>query len=539
MIVTVLLLTVLLVFNIAQAQKKNIIVMISDGWGYNQIESTTDWRGSAASYTSWEVVYPMSTYSLGDDYTGTLAWIDFNYVKSRYTDSAAAATAMSTGYKTNDGKIGVDPGNAVVEHVLERAESIGMATGVITSVQISHATPAGHVAHNSSRNNYVAIAEEMVNQSGADVIMGAGHPAYNDDGALSSGSYQYVGGETVWDGLVTGTAGGDADGDGVDDPWTLIQTKEEFQNLSTGDAPDRVIGIAQTKSTLQEKRSGKPGGNSTESPYTVAMNTNVPTLVDMTKAALNVLDNDPDGLFLMIEGGAVDWANHDNVLGRMIEEQIDYDNAVAAVEEWVETNSNWEETLVIVTGDHETGYLLGPDSGPPATWNPIIDNGVSTMPGFRYYSGSHTNSLIPLYAKGLGSDGFASYATNTDPVRGDFIDNTNIAHLIFSLLGGTAVEPEDAPSAQPSTFDVGDAYPNPFNPTVTVPFSLTHDGMVTIEMYDILGRSVFQMNQHFSAGQQSVSLNLDGQQHHMTSGSYILRLRHEDTQDTQKITFLK
>ena len=89
----------------------------------------------------------------------------------------------------------------------------------------------------------------------------------------------------------------------------------------------------------------------------------MPTLTEMSLAALNVLDNDPDGLYLMIEGGAVDWAAHANQSGRMIEEAIEFERAVEAVLDWVQTNSNWGETLLIVTGDHETGYLTGPDSG--------------------------------------------------------------------------------------------------------------------------------------------------------------------------------
>ena len=142
-------------------------------------------------------------------------------------------------------------------------------------------------------------------------------------------------------------------------------------------------------------------------PYTVPMNANVPDLATMTKGALNVLDANRKGFFLMVEGGAVDWAGHANQPGRTIEEQVDFNEAVAAVCRWVRRNSNWDETLVIVTGDHETGYLWGPGSGADATgkgtWVPLVNNGEDAVPGMQFNSGDHTNSLIPFFAKGEGA----------------------------------------------------------------------------------------------------------------------------------------
>ena len=453
--------------------------MISDGWCYNHQIATNYWNGTTQGYESWPVQYAMSTYGYGDSYDGDSAWSDFDYVKTGFTGSANAATAMSTGYKTIKKKIGVDQDDNPLEHVLERAESYGKATGVITSVEISHATPAGFVAHNIDRDNYIQIAQEMICESGVDVIMGAGHPFYDNNGELKSSGFQYkyVGGDSLWDALVAGTAGGDANGDSIDDPWTLIQTREEFQSLATGDTPDRVIGVAQVLEMLQFGRSGRPSANSTEPPYTVALNTNVPTLVEMTNAALNVLDNYPDGFFLMIEGGAIDKACHKGTLGRMIEEQDDFDNAVKAVVNWVDTSSSWDETLVIVTADHETGYLWGPNSGLPATWNPIVDSGAGNMPGFYFYRVSdsdHTNSLVPIYIKGFGSDLFEQYAVNTDPIRGQYIDNTNIAHVIFELFGGFTYILDDG---LPEKFKLGNAYPNPFNPSTTLDYQITHPSM--------------------------------------------------------------
>jgi alkaline phosphatase len=297
-----------------------------------------------------------------------------------------------------------------VTHLMEVAEDMGKATGVVSSVEWSHATPAGFVAHNVSRNNYAEIAQEMVYDSATD------------------GDFKYVGGQTTWDDLRAGTAGGDADGDGVNDPWYLVQDRAAFQMLMEGPTPERVLGTAQVRWTLQQGRSGDKYAD----PYVVPLTETVPTLEEMTKGALNVLDEDEDGFVLMVEGGAVDWAGHGNQSGRVIEEEIDFNRSVEAVCDWVQQNSNWGETLVVVTGDHETGYLTGPGSNPD--WNPLVNNGAGNLPGMEWHSGSHTNQVIPFFAKGSGANFFRHVADETDPVHGRYLDNAEMAAGLFNAL---------------------------------------------------------------------------------------------------------
>ncbi len=420
------------------AKVENTIVMICDGWGYNHVDAASYYQYGDSGmqiYESFPFAYAMSTYMWGGDYDSTLAWSDFQYVTSGSTDSAAAATAMSTGIKTSNGAIGVDISGTPVKNVLECAEEQGKSTGVVTTVQFSHATPAGFVAHNESRSNYEAIAQEMIYDSATDVIMGCGNPWFDADGQLllTPNTYMYVGGEDTWNDLVSGTASGDADGDGLsDDPWTLIQERAEFQSLMSGPTPARLIGIPKVKNTLQYDRSGNIFGD----PYTVPKIDTVPTLEEMTLAALNVLDNDPDGFFLMIEGGAADWASHAHASGRVIEELIDFNQAVVTVADWVNQNSDWDRTLLIVTGDHECGYLLGPGSGLDSSslWKPIVNNGIENLPGMEWYNWGHTNSLIPLFAKGTAASLIKRYANKRDSVRGSYLDNTEIAKTIFKCM---------------------------------------------------------------------------------------------------------
>jgi alkaline phosphatase len=419
---------------------KNIIVMISDGWAFNHLDAVSYYeygKDARQIYNRFPFQFAMSTYMAdspvvpyyycGWGYDPALAWSDFEYVNTCFTDSAAAATTMSTGVKTYQGAIGLDLDEQPLKHALELAEEKGKATGVVTSVEWTHATPAGHVAHNVSRNNYAEIGQEMVYESAADVIMGAGHPCYDADGVYNecTNTYRYVGGETTWADLLNGSAGGDANGDGVDDPWVLVQTRDEFQSLMDGPTPARVLGTAQVYQTLQQGRSGDDFAD----PYVVPLTESVPTLEEMTKAALNILDDDPDGLFLMVEGGAVDWGSHANQSGRMIEEALDFERSVEAVNDWVRKNSNWGETLLVVTADHETGYLTGPGSDPD--WMPIVNNGAGNLPGMEWHSINHTNALVPLSAKGDAARMLNRYADEYDPVRGRYVDNSELAKVLF------------------------------------------------------------------------------------------------------------
>jgi alkaline phosphatase len=290
--------------------------------------------------------------------------------------------------------------------IAEYAKANGKAVGTISSVEWSHATPAAlGGAHNASRNNYSAIANEMLNAPYLDVIMGAGHPDYNDNGVyVPGGNAAYVGGATTWNQLKNGThpAG-----------WTLVQAKSgvnSFESLTTGATPSKVVGVAQVATTLQQARSGY---SPSDVPYSDASNSSVPTLQTMTQAALNVLDDNPAGLFLHVEGGAVDWANHANQEARMIEEQIDFNQSVQAVEDWVDTHSSWAETLLIVTADHETGLIWGPNSSTTA-FQDITNRGAGTMPGVRYNATGHSNSLVPLFARGVGSDLFGDFVDGYD-----------------------------------------------------------------------------------------------------------------------------
>ncbi|MFC2142610.1 alkaline phosphatase [Acidobacteriota bacterium] len=422
---------------------RNVILFIADGCGFNHMEAASLFAHGlpeAQVYARFPIKYAMTTYPAeGSVYDPHSAWKTFSYVEEGATDSAAAATAMATGIKTYNGAINVDLQRERLTTTFEVAEQRGRSTGIVTSVYFTHATPACFAAHNPRRNNTLSIGREMLLESPVDVIMGCGHPDYNKQGKPSlKPRYQNVGGRETWEALQQGRAGGDADQDGEDDPWSLIETREEFIALASGPTPRRVLGVPRIYATLQQDRMG----DGQAAPYAVPELDGIPSLEEMTLAALNVLDEDRDGFFLMVEGGAVDWAAHDHQAGRMIEELIDFDKAVEAAVEWVESNSSWKETLIIVTSDHETGYLTGPgsgeaqlgDDGGSAEWIPLHGRGRGEAPAVQWNKGGHTNSLVPFFAKGAGSQRFEQYAVGSDPVRGTYLDNTDIGRVLFSFL---------------------------------------------------------------------------------------------------------
>jgi alkaline phosphatase len=434
---------------------KNVIVLISDGAGYNQFDAARLYEtgesyqqvdvdpatgavehvpGTASQvYDDFPVQLAQSHYSANGRaaYTPEDAWGDFSWVATGATDSAAAGTALGTGVKTNNGVLGQRPDGERLLTVGEQALAVGKKLGLVTSVTFNHATPAGFIAHNSDRNDYHGLATEMID-SGADVLIGAGHPNYTDSGA--SRTSFYGSGSWISQADFDRVSGGQT-------PFSYVESKAQFEDVAAGEnVPDKLFGLARVATTFQYER-GNPDlpASKNSAPFTDAPNTDVPSLATASQAALNVLDKDDDGFFLMIEGGAVDWAGHDNSTTRVVEEQLDFNAAVETVDAWVEANSNWEETLVVVTADHETGYLAGPGAGGAEGWT-ALDGAQGALPNVSWHSGGHTNALVPVYAKGAGSEILEKRATSWDVVRGAYLDNTDIGETIFDLLGHAATE---------------------------------------------------------------------------------------------------
>ncbi|WP_256840134.1 alkaline phosphatase [Ornithinimicrobium faecis] len=438
---------------------KNVIYLVGDGMSFNQVDTGSLYEHGTSNYqvrvdpatgevekvpgeanptfADFPVQTAVATFQHGNHYDPEAIWSEFGTALDSHTDSAAGGTALATGVRTFNGAIGVNPCGQPVTNISELAHERGMATGVVTSVPFSHATPAGFSTHNPSRQNYQSIAQTMINDQDLDVIMGAGHPEFDADGdALEEPNYEYIDQDT-FEQLSNGET-----------RFDYISEKSAFTDLAAAEqTPEAVFGLAQATPGLQYDRSGPDRDENGDAipgaePFSAPLNDNVPGLPDMAAGALNVLEGSSDeGLFLMIEGGGIDAANHQNSLNRQIEEQVEFHETVDLVLDWVETESSWDDTLVVVTADHESGYITGAGSDP--TWEPI-DGAQGELPQAEFHTGGHSNHLVPLFARGPLADEIGARADQQDPVRGAYLENVDIPRAIFEAWG-TPVEDPDGP----------------------------------------------------------------------------------------------
>ncbi len=304
------------------------------------------------------------------------------------TDSAAAATALATGVKTRNGSIGMDPSRVPLTTILELAKADGKAVGLVSTVQLASATPASFAAHVPSRGETQAIAVQLVDE-GIDVLFGGGEDDFLPPGSLDD----------------CGRAGRRTDG------RDLAEVARQAGATVLCDAR----GLAQLDPLSASRVLGLFARAELPEPYT-------PSLAEMTRVAIEILSRDPDGFFLMVEEGQIDWACHDNDAPTAMDHTLELDEAVAVAVEYVE---GAPETLLVVTGDHETGGLnvLTGESG-----SPYKDGPFQTPTGEVFYvdwdEGGHTAAPVPVSALGPGAD----------PLTGTY-ENTWIFDVMIQALG--------------------------------------------------------------------------------------------------------
>ncbi|MBN67671.1 MAG: alkaline phosphatase [Gimesia sp.] len=299
-----------------------------------------------------------------------------NYGEHAYPDSANTATSMTAGIKSYNNAINVDPTGAPVMTIAHQAQLDGYSVGVVTSVPITHATPAAAYAHNVSRNDYQDLARDLVGQTsishpeeslpGLDVVLGGGHGTKEKaSGGKSHGKnfvpgWKYISEETIKQADVKN--GGKYTvalrTDGVEGKAGLQKATQSAIKNKT-----RLLGVYGVGAhaahlpfqTADGDYQPAPGKTSAEK-YSVADIKENPTLADMTESALDVLSQNKKGFWLMVEAGDVDWANHDNNLDNSIGAVKSGEAAFKVITDWVEKNSNWKDTIVILTADH--GHYL-------------------------------------------------------------------------------------------------------------------------------------------------------------------------------------
>lgn len=307
-----LLLSVMIAFALQAKDIKYVFFMIGDGMGVNQVFTTERWLGSTVSEKNRQALTMTQFPTVGLSHT---------YSKSNgITDSAAGGTALSSMEKTSNGVISMDSaGITPLRTIAEMARDKGQAVGVITSVSIDHATPAVFYAHVPNRSMYYEIGEQLCG-SGFDFFGGAWFLSPTGKNNDRRDLMELV----------------------KESGYTVLQGYPAYQK--EGRKHDKVI---LTQNDLSRN----------SLPYAIDRKEGDMTLAEITTAAVDFLQkkNKGKGFFLMVEGGEIDWACHSNDGATAINEVKDFDNAVKVAYDFYLKHP--DETLIVVTADHETGGL--------------------------------------------------------------------------------------------------------------------------------------------------------------------------------------
>ncbi len=333
-----------------------IILFIGDGMGTIQRQAAT-WLGLGENGVLAMDAMPVR----GSAITSS--------ANNEVTDSAAASTALATGQLTNNQFLGVNSQKELLVTILELAQNQGWSVGLVTTTQLTHATPAAFAVHHPSRDDTLIIARQMMEKQ-VDVLLGGGEDDFfsrGEDGCFTGNGRQPKGADLV--ALAIGEG------------YSYVCSAEQLAALEPSQT-NRVLGLF--------------AGGGMESPYS-------PTLSEMTQTAIDILSQDPDGFFLMVEGGQIDWAGHDRDAEKIIQDTLSLDAAVTIGQTYA---LGHPETLVIVTADHETGGMKLNKDGAGS----LLQDGPFLMPdGTAFWVDwnlikGHTSQLIPVTAQGPFSE---------------------------------------------------------------------------------------------------------------------------------------
>ncbi len=306
---------------------KYVFYFIGDGLGASQRQLAEFYKQEVTGDKTAKLI--MNTFPI--------AGLNTTYsADTLVTDSAAAGTALATGYKTNNGMISVLPdGVTEVKSLIEEAEAKGMATGLISTTRITHATPAVFASHNVDRNDENGIAEDYV-KSGVDFIAGGGfrHFLPQNWGIYEPGFKS----KRKDDKNLIGEFGKKG--------YKLFYGEKgcKYFDDYEPEAGDKVFAtFTYSHMPYELDRVNDPE------------NKNIPSIADITQKAIDVLSSDEDGFFMMVEGGRIDHACHANDAAGSVHDTLAFDAAIKKAYDFYLAHPN--ETLITVVGDHETGGM--------------------------------------------------------------------------------------------------------------------------------------------------------------------------------------
>lgn len=290
---------------------KYVFYFIGDGMAMPQVNATEIYKGALNGKD------PMASEKVNFTTFPYLGMQTTHSANTFITESAAAGTALATGHKTNNDVLGVDPTKTIkFKSMAEMAKEKGMKVGIVSSVSLDHATPAAFYAHQPTRKNYYEIGLELA-YSGFDYFAGGG---------LLAPTGPKKDKPSVLD--IAGQQG-----------YKIVQDQAEFLKLTP--QAGKVIAIQEELAAEQAM------------PYEIDRTQQL-SLADLTRKGIEMLDN-PNGFFMMVEGGKIDWACHANDAVTSIRDVVALENAVTEALKFYAKHPN--ETLIVITGDHETGGM--------------------------------------------------------------------------------------------------------------------------------------------------------------------------------------
>ncbi|MEI6858838.1 MAG: alkaline phosphatase [Shewanella sp.] len=302
----------------APSVPRNIVIMIGDGMGPAYTSAYRYYNDNPDTQEIEQTVFDRLLVGTSSTYPARVS----GYV----TDSAAAATALATGVKTYNGAISVDTNKQPITTIMEKAKTLGLATGIVVTSQINHATPAAFISHNESRINYDQLAQSYL-KTNTDVMLGGGQKYFSSSliEQFEAKGYQYL---------------------------------TDFNQLDSV-KQGKVIGLfadIQLPWNIDDNNSNK--------------------LSKMTAKALELLSQNDQGFVLLVEGSLIDWAGHNNDIATAMGEMDEFANAIEVVEQYIRQNN---DTLMVVTADHNTGGLSIGANG-KYSWDTELIRGVQASP---------------------------------------------------------------------------------------------------------------------------------------------------------------
>ena len=318
---SLLLFLVLSVLSLQAQQAKYVFYFIGDGMGTNQVLGTemylSELKGEIGVTPLLFAQFPYA------------AMVSTFSATNGVTDSAAAGTALATGHKTKNGSVGVTKDQTEVSSVAVWAKENGYRVGVSTSVTVDHATPASFYAHQGDRGSSYQIGLDLI-EAGFDFYAGSDFDDPTNFRASRREGKTY---DNLYD--LTQKAG-----------YTLARGYKDYQKKAK--KAEKMI-LFQTEEASAIDRASIP--------YAIDRKKGDMTLAEITRAGINFLSKDASkGFFLMVEGGKIDWAGHANDAATTFQEVLDFDEAIKVAYEFYEQHP--DETLIVVTADHETGGLV-------------------------------------------------------------------------------------------------------------------------------------------------------------------------------------